>query len=375
MKIGVDIRCLMESRYSGISEYTVNLLTQLFKLDLKNQYFLFYNAGKPAKLPAFNFPNVTLKGYAFPNKLFNLALRFLKITAVDRLIGGVDVFLVPNLLFINLSAQCKKILIIHDLSFELYPEFFTFKSRLWHKLIGPKRMCRQADAIIAVSENTKNDIVRYYGIAPEKIKVVYPGISDIFFQPVTAEQRAAVKKKYDLPEEYIFYLGNLEPRKNVETLISAFARVPSERLQLIIAGGQAWKFKKIYRLWQASAAKDRIKFLGYVDAADKPALYAAAKIFVYPSIYEGFGLPPVEAMASGCPVITSANSSLVEAVGEAGLLVDPNNISELAEIIRQLLADSQLRASLAAKGLEHAKQFNWEEAARNILAVFSSKNN
>jgi len=372
MKIGIDIRCLMESQYSGISEYTYNLLNHLFSIDSANQYFLFYNSNKPVKVPEFDFPNVTIKGYHYPNKIFNLGLRFLKIVQIDKLIGGVDVFLIPNFLFLNLSKSCKKILIVHDLSFELYPEFFTFKTRLWHKLISPKSLCHQADKIVAISENTKNDIINIYGIASEKISVIYPGVSDAFFQPIAVERVAAVKKKYDLPNNYIFYLGNLEPRKNVQAIIAAFEMAAIPGLNLVIAGGQAWKFKEIYTHWQNSPDKDRIKFLGYVDTADKPALYSSAKAFVYPSIYEGFGLPPIEAMAMGCPVITSANSSLVEAVGQAGLLVNPFNINEIAQTIKQLLADENLQTTLRQEGLKRSQQFNWNKTAQEVLKNMES---
>ncbi|MFA6410604.1 MAG: glycosyltransferase family 1 protein [Candidatus Buchananbacteria bacterium] len=367
MKIGVDIRCLMEARYSGISEYAYNLINHLLKIDQKNQYFLFYNSNKVSKLPEFNYPNVKFCGFHYPNKIFNLALRFLKIAKVDKMIGGVDVFLIPNFLFLNLSKDCKKVLIIHDLSFELYPEFFTLKTRLWHKLIGPKKMCEQADQIIAISENTKNDIVKIYGINPAKIKVIYPGISEIFFQPTGEQKIAKIKNKFSLNQDYIFYLGNLEPRKNVQTLILAFEKMANPSLELVIAGTQAWKYKTMYRLWQKSKFKDQIKFLGYVDAADKPALYAGAKMFVYPSIYEGFGLPPLEAMASGTPVITSFNSSLVEAVDQAGLLVDPNNYNELAQIMTKLLADQKLQDFLKAKGIKRSQQFNWPKTSQQIL--------
>jgi len=369
MKIGIDIRCLMESQWSGISEYTYNLLNHLFKIDSQNQYFLFYNQSKKITPPKFNFSNVTLKGFNYPNKFFNLALRFLKIAEVDKMIGGVDVFLMTNFLFLNLSQTCKKILIVHDLSFELYPEFFTLKKRLWHKLIGPKRLCQQADKIIAISQNTKNDIVKFYGIDPKKIEVVYNGINEIFFQPITVEKKQTVKAKFKLEDDYIFYLGNLEPRKNVETLIAAFQNLKNQSIQLAIAGGQAWKYKKIYRLWQKSPAKERIKFLGYVDAADKPALYSMAKIFVYPSIYEGFGLPPLEAMACGTPVISSFNSSLIEAIAAAGLLIDPYNVKELTEIINQLLAEQRLQNLLIEKGLKHCQQFQWQKTAQRILEI------
>lgn len=367
MKIGVDIRCLMEERYSGISEYTYNLLNQLFALDSKNQYLLFYNSRKSVKRPEFNFSNVTFRGFKYPNKLFNLSLRFLKLIRLDKLIGGVDVFLVPNLLFLNLSSACRKILIIHDLSFELYPEFFTLKARLWHKLIGPKKLCRLADAIIAVSQNTKNDIIKIYGISPEKIKTVSPGISEIFFNPAPEAEIEKVKKKYNLADKFIFYLGNLEPRKNVEAIILAFEKIKEPDWHLVIAGSQAWKYKNIYKLWQKSPVRQRIKFLGYVPAVDKPALYAAAGLFVYPSIYEGFGLPPVEAMACGCPVVTSFSSSLVEAVGQAGLLIDPNNYQELAETINQILADPELWRAFKERGLARSQNFHWRKAGEEIL--------
>ncbi|OGY47766.1 MAG: hypothetical protein A3J65_03505 [Candidatus Buchananbacteria bacterium RIFCSPHIGHO2_02_FULL_45_11b] len=374
MKIGVDIRCLMEERYSGISEYTYNLLKELFALDPKNQYFLFYNSRKAVKRPAFDFPNVTFRGFRYPNKIFNLSLRFLKLIRLDKLIGGADVFLVPNLLFLNLSSNCRKILIVHDLSFELYPEFFTLKARLWHKLISPQNLCRQADVIIAVSQNTKNDIIKIYDISPEKIKVVNPGISGAFFRPAKTSEIEKIRKKYNLADKFIFYLGNLEPRKNVEALIAAFEKINQPDWHLVIAGGQAWKYKNIYKLWQKSPARQRIKFLGYVAAVDKPALYAAAGLFVYPSIYEGFGLPPVEAMACGCPVITSFSSSLVEAVGQAGLLVDPNNYQELAETINQILAEPELWKMFKERGLARSQNFHWQKAAAEILRIIEAGN-
>src|SRR3989338_913339 len=372
MRIGVDIRCLMDKYYSGISEFTYNLLQHLFKIDSQNQYLLFYNSAQQSKVPDFPFTNVSFKEFTYPNKLFNLSMRFLKLTEVDKLIGGVDLFLIPSFLFLNLSVDCKKLLIVHDLSFELYPEFFTPKRRLWHKLIGPKEFCRQADKIVAISENTKNDIVNLYGTDPEKIAVVYQGINDIFSQKVSGEQKETVKKKYQLPERYVFYLGNLEPRKNIKSLILAFEKLTNPSVHLVIAGYQAWKYQDIYQLWQKSKAKDRIKFLGYVNALDKPALYSLAKVFVYPSIYEGFGLPPVEAMACGTPVITSFNSSLPEAAGTAGLMIDPYNINDLAQVITQVLTDQALAQELSRRGLDHSQKFNGAKQAEKFLAIINS---
>ena len=368
MRIGIDIRCLTEKYYSGISEYTYNLLNELLKIDQQNQYFLFYNASRSVTLPKFDYPNVEYKKYNYPNKIFNLSMTFLKYPAIDRLIGGVDVFLTPGFLFSHLSKKCRKILIIHDLSFEIYPDFFTFKKRLWHKLIRPKLLCQKADWLIAVSQNTKNDLVNLYQINPKKIKVISQGLNSLFSQPDDENQLLTVKNKYQLSNNYIFYLGNLEPRKNLSSLIKAYELIKSD-VDLVIAGSPAWKYKNIYRLYERSNKKEKIKFLGYIPLQDKKSLYLMAKIFVYPSIYEGFGLQVLEAMACGKPVITSFNSSLVEVIGDAGLLIDPYNINELAKSIDELLADEKLQQILSERGLEQAKKFSWPATAAEILKI------
>ena len=372
MRVGIDVRCLMESRYSGISEYTYNLLSHLFRIDQQNQYFLFYNSSKQPRVPRFDFSNVTYREFKYPNRLFNLSLRFLKLTTIDKLVGGVDVFITPNFLFTNLSPSVRKIMIVHDLTFEIYPEFFTAKKRLWHALIGPRQLCEKAQTVVAISQNTRRDIEKIYKINPAKIKVIYQGINDIFFQPITAEQKNTVRQKYGLPDNYIFYLGNLEPRKNVESLLKAFEKTPDQSVNLVLAGSQAWKYQAIQKIWQNSSSKKRVKFLGYVDAVDKPALYSLAKFLVYPSIYEGFGLPPLEAQACGTPVITSFSSSLVEAIGDSGLLIDPNNITELTQVINHLLADDSLRQELASRGFKNAEKFHWEKTAAEILNLINT---
>ena len=372
MRIGIDIRCLMENQYSGISEYTYNLIDSLLRIDRQNQYFLFYNSSKKVKIPLFNFPNVSIKGFQYPNKFFNLSLRFLKIREIDKMIGGVDLFLIPNFLFLNLSNECKKVLVVHDLSFELYPEFFTGKKRLWHQLINPKKLCQKADALIAISQNTKNDLSNIYQIPQDKIKVINPGISQIFFQPILQDQKNEIKSKYNLPDNFIFYLGNLEPRKNIESLISAFGQIKDQSYFLIIGGGEAWKYKKMYRTWQNSPIRKKIKFLGYVDNSDRPTLYSLAKVFVYPSVYEGFGLPPLEAMACGTPVITSFSSSLPEAVGNAGLMVDPNNYEDLAQAINQIISDPNLCQDLINKGKNRVNDFKWQNVGQKFLEIFNT---
>ncbi len=372
MKIGIDIRCLMEKNYSGISEYTYNLLKNIFKLDSQNQYILFYNSRKPVTVPLFNQPNVIIKGFHYPNKLFNLAMRFLKWPAVDQLIGGCDVFLIPNFLFLNISPACRRVLIVHDLSFELYPQFFTAKKRLWHTLIGAKQQCQLAETIVAISENTKHDIVDIFHVNAEKIVVINPGIAADFFNPITEAQKQKVISTYQLPEKYIFYLGNLEPRKNVECLIKAFEQLKDQNIFLVLAGSLARKYHSINKLYQTPPVRSRIKLLGYVAAEDRPALYQLAQAFVYPSIYEGFGLPPLEAQSVGTPVVVGFNSSLIEVVGNSGLLVDQNNYHELAETLNHVLADVKLRENLSIAGKLNAKKFSWTNTSNKILNIITN---
>lgn len=371
MRIGVDIRCLMETQYSGISEHAYNMLKSLFEIDKKNHYILFYNAARSTHPRPFSAPNVEYRAYHYPNRLFNLSIRFLKYTTIDRLIGGVDVLVMPNFLFTNISKKCKKLLIVHDLSFEIYPEFFTAKQRLWHRLIGPKKLCQQADTVLAISKNTARDVMSHYNVPSNSVKIVYPGVSEIFFDEIKRKDSriADVMQKYKLSPGYVYSLGNLEPRKNLETLLSAFEKSDDGKRVLVIAGAAAWKYGPLYRRWNKSPARDRIRFIGYVDSDDRPALYAAASIFVYPSIYEGFGLPPLEAMACGTPVISSITSSIVESVGDAGILVDPYNISDLASAIQSLSSDHELRSALSQRGIKRASQFRWSTSAVETLKL------
>ena len=372
MRIGVDIRCLMDTRYSGISEYTYNLFKELLSIDSENQYILYYNAARAIQPRPFSAPNIEYKAFRYPNILFNLALRFLKFTSIDAMIGGVDVFITPNFLFTNISKKCKRILIVHDLSFEHYPNFFTLKQRLWHTLIGPKQLCHSSDSVVAISKSTARDIISLYGVEEKKVALIYPGVSDTFFKPMTQEYINAVLAKYQLTPEYIYSLGNLEPRKNISLLLSAFERIDDPAARLVIAGAPSWKYHALYEKWKNSPKRDRITFIGYIDADERQALYAAAQIFVYPSIYEGFGLPPLEAMACGTPVISSTSSSLVESVGDAGILVDPYNVNDLTDAINGLLADPLLRQTFIERGKARVQQFRWSTTAKSVQKLIRS---
>lgn len=370
MKIGIDIRCLMNSKYSGVSWYAYNLLKNIFELDHDNHYVLFYNSSKQVILPKFDYDNVKYSGCRYPNKLFNLVVNCFNYPRIDKLIGGVDLFFVPNLHFIAWSDNCKKIITVHDLSFLHFPEFFTAKMRLWHKLILKKDILGQADLIVADSFNTKNDLLGLLGVPENKIKVIHLGVDQRYFIPSTAEQLAAIRKKYDLPDKFVLSLGTLEPRKNLEGIVAAYKSLAPEA-DLVIAGGRGWKTKPS---GSQSSADRRINFIGYVAEADKPALYQLASVLVYPSFYEGFGLPLLEAMASGCPVIAGSNSAQPEVVGEAGLLVDPNNISEISSALAVLLSDGRFHQEMSKRGKKQAANFSWLKTAQETLEAFNTLN-
>jgi len=379
MIIGVDLRPINTGEKSGVEEYIVNLLPHLFLIDRKNQYKLFINS---FSLPKFNFKklekfkNIRLYFFSYPNKVLNSAFTFFKFPSQDQMMGGADLFFSPNLIFTHLSKKCRQVITFHDLSFERYPEFFSLKRRLWHKFILPEEAAKQASGIIAVSHSTAADLQELYQVPPEKIKVIYSGVLGRF-KPRSLEDPAvaAVRRKYHLPRHFILYLGTIEPRKNLEGLLLAFGNLKKRRkgdLKLVIAGRPGWLYKNVYKLASQSWVSRDIIFTGFITDQDKPYLYNLADVFVYPSFYEGFGFPPLEAMASGAPIISSHISSLPEVVGHAGILIDPYNINEIKAAMEQTLDNQDLKQALIEKGKRQAKNFNWPTTARQTLDFFEA---
>ena len=323
-----------------------------------------------------NFRNVQFCEFHWPNKLLNFCFKFLRWPKIDKLIRPekkIDLFFIPNLNFVATSREVKKIITVHDLSFLRYPRFFSWKRRLWHWFVNPKKLIRSAARVIAVSENTKRDLIELYGLAEEKIKVIYSGVSngeDIF-------DIETVKQKYNLPENFILFLGTLEPRKNTGGLIRAFEILKqSSKFQvlsfkLVIVGPRGWLYKKILARAEKSPLRDDIKFINYIAPEEKFAFYKLARLFVYPSFYEGFGFPPLEAATAGTPVAVSTNSSLPEVMGEAALMVDPNNPAEIAKVMAECLVDENLRTTLISRGKKQAEKFSWERCARQFLSLIS----
>jgi glycosyltransferase involved in cell wall biosynthesis len=377
MKIGVDIRCLEGQKKTGVEEYTINLLRNIFELDEKNEYVLFFNALKGEKINfdwLEKYPNVKIKSFRYPNKLFNLFVWYFNWPKIDWLVGGADIFWMPNINFAAFSKNTKLILTMHDLSFEIMPENFPWKTRFWHFLINPKKLCRRANRIIAVSNSTKDDLNLFYKINKQKIAAIHSAVSgDFGIIDRNNMKLLKIKDEYNLPYHFILYFGTIEPRKNIVGIIKAYNQLRKlknselDKYKLVIAGARGWKERGIIKEIEKSPFRSDIISLGFVESENKPYLYNLASLFVYPSFFEGFGFPPLEAMNCGVPVITSSNSSLPEIVGDAGVMIDPEKPDELYKAMREVLLNKDLRSKMREKGLERAKDFDWQKSAEEFL--------
>lgn len=380
MRIGIDVRCLAEGKRTGVEEYTLALLKSLFERDQKNTYILFFNAWH-SQVPDFSwatcYPNVQLKTFRYPNKLLNLCLWYLQFPKIDRLLGGLDVFFLPNLNFVAVSSACRLIVTAHDLSFERFPETFSWKQRVWHFFVNFRSLVKRASHIIAVSQSTKDDMVSEYQVPGQKISVIHSGITKQF-QAMNRNDTGLlrIKQKYSLPYKFILYLGTFEPRKNILALLQAFnalqeyGKPECKKYVLVLAGARGWKYHEIFSAIENSPYREKILLPGFIADEDKVALYNLASIFVYPSFYEGFGFPPLEAMACGVPVIASHASSLPEIMGTAGIMIDPYQPDELYRALETLILDTELCGMLQKNGFKQVEKFSWNEAAEKTLKVF-----
>ncbi|MCA9365145.1 MAG: glycosyltransferase family 4 protein [Candidatus Moranbacteria bacterium] len=379
MRIGIDIRLLSHNRRTGVEEYTIALLREIFEQDKKNEYILLWNAWRgeePDLTWIEKYPNVSVKKLHIPNKLLNLLMWYTKWPKIDQLINGADIFFLPNMNFASVSRKCRLVMTVHDLSFEHIPEAFSWKRRLWHMFVNPKDLCKRARKIIAVSNASKEDLCEQYNTSRDRVEVVHSGVSKRFV-PVDRNnlKLVAVKEKYKLPYKFIFFLGTIEPRKNIDALIRGYAYMqrmnPELReYKLVIAGAKGWLSDDIEKKIKKTKSKNKILFLGEVEEEDKPALYSLASLFVYPSIFEGFGFPPLEAMRCATPVITANTTSLPEIVGNAAVLIDPDKPDEIAQAMKEVLFDRQLATELIYRGLHQSAKFTWEKTAQETIKIF-----
>lgn len=373
MKIAIDLRPLMSGKISGVEVYIKSMLEAIFEADQKNEYILWYNAFKEVDTSHFptTYPNVKLVRTRIPNKLFNLSLSLLRWPKIDRLIGeGIDVLWVPDPRPAPVSSACKKIVTFHDLSFEYFRYSFSTRTRLWHRILRPKKEALEADQLIAVSEFTKKQLIEEYQLPEKKIKVILEAAPKNLLPLDMPRGFELIARKYNLPKEYFLCLSTLEPRKNTLAVIETYIEWQRETdavVHLVVAGK---KYPEIFSELKLPE-HPQLHFPGFIDEEDKAILYQHAQGFFYPSLYEGFGLPILEAMQCGAPVVTSDATSMPEVAGQAALLINPNERVELKEAMHRLHRDEVLRADLRKKGFIQAAKFSWKKAAKEFLLLLT----
>ena len=366
LRIGIDVHTI-GSFATGNEIYIYQLTRALMLLDKRNDYVLYVT--NPDALT-----NRTDCPPNFNYRLLRPHMPFIRIPfslPVDILRHPVDVLHVQ---YIGPPVcPCNLVVAIHDLASLHLPAYYPWRERLLNRFLIPLT-ARKAARILTISEYSKNDIVSTLRVPSDKVIVTYLGVDPETFHPISKRQQIDnVLHCYGIGTPYILYVGNVEPRKNLHRLIEAFAllrRKGSINHRLVIVGQRARLSSKVLDAIGRVGLTEGVIFTGYVSIEHLPMLYSAADVFVYPSIFEGFGLPPLEAMACGTPVIVSSTSSLPEVVGDAGLKVNPIDVSAIADAIYKVVLDSDLRQEMSEKGLQQAQRFSWEETARGTLAVY-----
>jgi len=370
-RIGINARYI-QSRPTGIAKYILNSILNLKAAHGGDEYMLFFGSDKPVPEIIRNtgfdcdIPKVPTN-----NQLSKFLWAQLYIPhAVKK--HRIDLFHEFSII-LPFIKKCRTVLTVYDLAHLYVPECYTRMTRLYLDNLLPGSI-RRADSIVALSECTKCDIVKHFGVDPAKIKVVYAGVDETF-RPVDDQERLKeVKNFYGIKRDFILAVSLISPRKNLTRLIKAFKALRDRGkadLQLVIVGRKAWLYEDIFREVASSGLEKDVIFCGHVPTEHLLCLYNAASVFAYPSLYEGFGLPILEAMTCGTPVVSSNVSSMPEACGEAALLADPYNIEDLTSALDDAISKPSLRQNLIEKGLEHAKRFSWKKTGAQTLAVYN----
>jgi glycosyltransferase involved in cell wall biosynthesis len=367
MLIGIDASRATIARRTGTETYSRNLIRALIDLGSEHRFRLYTNG--PGEVLGATAANVEIRSIPFPRLWTHIRL------STEMLMHPPDVLFVPAHV-LPLIHPRRSVVTVHDLGYLHYPEA--------HRAVDQRYLDwstrwngRQATAVLADSQVTKDDLVRAYGIDPGRVHVVYLG-RDEAFGPVREDaQLAHVREHYGIAGRYFLYVGTLQPRKNLARVIDAFALLAGDPalaptlsdMQLVLAGKRGWLYDDLFAQVTRLGLANRVIFPGYIDEADLPALLSGAMALVFPSLYEGFGIPVLEAGACGVPVITSNTSSLPEVAGDAALLVDPHDVDAIADAMARIATDAELRAELERRGQENVKRFSWEKCARATLAV------
>ena len=366
----IDVSSAVHAK-AGIGRYAGSLARALLDMG-PGRFALFYNRRRGSQLPPGldHAPSRTVRaGY----KPWRMAVWLGQLASIsfDRLVPDADLFHATEHLLPPL-AGIPTVLTVHDMIFRLFPEHQK-RLNYWYLNATMPLYCRRAGAIITVSESSKRDIVEHYGIDSDKIAVIYEAASPEFVPgPATAIDQ--VRRQYSLPDHFLIHVGTIEPRKNLTRLVEALHHLRSEglRIPLLVVGGKGWLSEGLYQKLEELEMRDAVHFSGYVPAPDLPLLYCAARAAVMPSVYEGFGLPVLEAMACGTPVASSNCSSLPEIGGQAAQFFDPYSVEEMAAVIGTIWTDSEMRAEMKQDGLAQAARFSWDRAAQETQKVYET---
>jgi glycosyltransferase involved in cell wall biosynthesis len=366
MRIGIDATAL-PARRLGAANYTICLTSELLKASSADQFVIFT---KPAQAGLFGAaPNATIVPVRLPTRTYRLAWEQLALPRLARRYR-LDLLHSPHYT-VPLALECPSVVTIHDMTFFLFPRSHQLYRRLFFRAMIP-RAARRANAIITPSVSTRTDLLRLLGVAENRVRVVLHGVTPDFRPILDCSASRELLARYGIQTPYLLYVGNLEPRKNLPRLLRAFGELLQEEISawLVLVGTRGWMNTPIGETVRTLRLGERVRFTGYVEQEDLPTLYSRAAGFVYPSLYEGFGFPVLEAMACGVPVVTSNTSSMAEIAGEAALLVDPFDASALAQALGKVLRDPRLAGDLGRRGLARAREFTWSRTATGTLEVY-----
>ncbi len=364
MRIAIDARKL---RDYGIGTYVRNLLRHLSRIDNSTDYVLLCRSEDCASVEKLgdNFRAVpeTAPAYSIREQLR---------VPLDLRREGIDLFHAPHYVLPPLTP-CKSVVTIHDCIHLRFPQYLPSKLAYAYARSSLWVATHRSNRILTVSEASKRDILRYFRVPEQKIDVIYNAIDERFGEAPPADEVTRVRERYQLNDPFVLYAGNIKPHKNLERLIEAFytmRRDGLEHVKLLIIGDEISKYATLRRAVHKYKLHKHVRFLGFVPDQTLAILYRLAGVFVFPSLYEGFGLPPLEAMASGTPVITSNVSSLPEVVGDAALLIDPTRPDEIAQAMRRVLTEPALREDLRQRGLRRVQDFSWDRSVRRVRAIY-----
>lgn len=366
MRIAIDASTI--STQGGPRTYVLGLVDALLKYDRANEYVVFYN--DPAHLG--RFPQAREIVLAGRNPIARLFREHVLLPLACRR-EEVDLLHCPKSA-IPFFSPCPTVVTLHDLIPLRHPMTEKFAARVYWGLQIPIA-ARRSSFVITVSEHARREIMADFGVSAERIRAIMLGFDPAMLWPHDAAEVAAIRGRYGLPDGYILYVGTIQPRKNIDTLIEAYARLKREKgiaEKLVIVGRKGWLYDKLFARISELGLGDDVIFTGFVPDEDLPFIYDGARVFAYLSLFEGFGLPPLEAMACGVPVITSDTTSLPEVVGDAGIAVPPTDVAQVSEALFRVLSDPVWAAAMREKGKVRASLFSWEVAARETLEIYKA---